>query len=136
LSEKIRADMWQKKFIRLSGNLLLITSVAKFISITGNSPILHNYDPLLLIKFDQVFFIVGLIEFGVAMVCCFSNKIELPVYLIAFLATDFAIYRTGLFLIHYQPCHCLGGLTDAVHETSPRISLSWKLCYTFRIMVA
>jgi len=115
----IRNNM-QHKLIRIfiysAGLLLLTTSIAKLVSANGSARILQNIDPILSISFGHVFVIVGVFELIVTAVCFFSNRVGLQAGLIAWLATNFLIYRLGLFLVGYhKPCSCLGNLTDALH---------------------
>lgn len=55
-------------------------------------------------------------ELITAIVCLFSDQTTLKAALVAFLATNFAVYRIGLWLIGYHGhCLCLGNLTDVIH---------------------
>src|ERR1019366_6652663 len=105
-----------RMFIFSAAVILFITAFGKFISAGGNAHILQTPDPIFTIPFRHVFWIVGSIELAIALVCFFSRNIELKTGLLAFLATDFLIYRIGLTQIGYQkPCSCFGNLTDALH---------------------
>lgn len=98
--------------------LLIVTAVAKFISVTGSSKILDGPDPLLSISFRRVLLLSGGIEILVAMVCLISRNIWRKSVLVAWLATLFLIYRICLrFSGYYSPCKCLGlgEFTSAIH---------------------
>jgi hypothetical protein len=109
-------------FIHSAGVLIFITAAAKLISSFGSAHILHNLDPILNISFRTVFWIVGILEIIIALICLLGKKTEPQVGLLAWLATSFLVYRLGLFWIGYdKPCSCLGNLTDALH-ISPRMT--------------
>jgi hypothetical protein len=113
---------WIRLFIRSAGVLLIITATAKFVSTGGSARILQNPDPVLSIPFRHVFWFVGAIEIITAVVCLFGKSIRLQAGLVAWLATNFALYHLGLLLVGYQkPCSCLGNLTDVLH-ISPKVA--------------
>jgi len=61
-------------------------------------------------------FVAGILELGVASHPLFSKKRIVTVTLVAWLASIFALYRIGVFLVGLNiPCPCLGGFTDAIH---------------------
>ena len=125
--------MWAKCFFFSSGGLLLATASAKLVSSSGNSHILENQDPLLFISFRQLFLAVGTIEIMVAAVC-FSGRTRLQARLVAWLATNILIYRLGLYWIGYQPCHCLGNLTDALHVPPQTADLVMKIILAYLLL--
>jgi hypothetical protein len=103
-------------FIFCAGILLLLTAVAKLISASGGARIMQNPDPILSVSFRHVFWIVGTLELIIALVCFFGKRVGLQAGLVAWLATNFVVYRLGLLWIGYsKPCRCLGNLTDALH---------------------
>jgi glucan phosphoethanolaminetransferase (alkaline phosphatase superfamily) len=113
--------------------ILLFTAVAKFISSFGHGTILLTRDPFTNFQFRDLFRMVGSIETAVALVCIFSRQIWFPTGLVAWLATSFVVYRLYLYGIGYQPCSCLGNLTDALHippqpaNTAMKIILAYLL---------
>jgi hypothetical protein len=114
--------------------VLLVTAMAKFISSFGHGIILQTRDPLTGFQFQDLFRLVGSIEFAVALVCVFSKRISLPAGFVAWLATNFLAYRIGFAAVGYhRPCSCLGNLTDALHispqvaDTSMKIILAYLL---------
>jgi hypothetical protein len=125
-------------FIISAGALLLTTAIAKLISALGSAHILQNYDPILAISFRNDFWIVGSVELFVALVCLsgnrFGDRITLQVGLVAWLSTNFILYRLGLWLVGwYRPCSCFGNLTDNLHippqtaDTAMKIILAYLL---------
>ena len=128
----------QNKLVRIftisSGILFLATAIAKVVSSFGSARILQNPDPILMMSFQHVFWIVGAVELIVAIFCFFDIRCELQASLVAWLATSFLIYRLGLVWIGYhRPCSCLGNLTDALHippqaaDTAMKIILAYLL---------
>ena len=56
------------------------------------------------------------IELAVALVCLLGRRARLQAGLVAWLATNFVVYRLGLLWIGYHgPCRCLCSLTGALH---------------------
>ena len=73
-------------------------------------------------------------ELIVALICFFGRRIGLQSGLVAWLATNFLLYRLSLGWIGYEkPCGCLGNLTDALHlspqtaDTAMKIVLAYLL---------
>jgi hypothetical protein len=119
-------------FVRSAGVLLLITALAKLISGVGSAPILQWRDPVLNVPFRYLFFALGGIEFLVAMICFRGKNVRIQTALVAWLSTNFIIYRLGLLWVGYHKlCSCLGNLTDALNiqpQTADAI-MKTILCY-------
>jgi len=114
--------------------ILLLTATVKFVSSFGHESILQALDPLTGFQFQNLFRMIAGIEIVVALLCLFSECTWLPVGLIAWLATSFAIYRLMLSQIGWhKPCNCLGNLMDALHippqtaDTAMKIILAYLL---------
>jgi hypothetical protein len=129
-------------FVKVSGGILFVTAVAKLVSSTGSARILQNSDPILLLTFKNVLWMVGLIEFMIALICVFGKDVRLQAGLIACLATNFVVYRLGLTWIGYKkPCSCLGSLTDALHippktaDTAMKIILAYLLVGSYALLI-
>lgn len=124
-----------KKHILVSaGAILALTGLAKVWSAFGSARLLNTPDPLLGIPFGHLMLAVGVLELLIASVCLFSHAQKLSLALVAWLATNFVIYRLGLWWIGYhKPCSCLGNLTDALHispqtaDTAMKIILAYLL---------
>ncbi len=103
-------------FVLISGVILAITGVAKVWSGLGNSKFLTVVDPIIGIKFGQLMLAVGAAEIVIALVCFFSKRQTLALGLVAWMSTNFVVYRLGLWWMDWKkPCSCLGNLTDALH---------------------
>ena len=104
-----------KWFILSSGAILAITGAAKFWTGLGNSKFLAVVDPIIGIKFGQLMLLVGVAEIVIALVCFFSKRQTLVLGLVAWMSTNFVVYRLGLWWMDWKsPCGCLGNLTDAL----------------------
>ena len=124
-----------KSFIYLAGLLLTITAIAKFISGVGRSSILQSPDPILAVSFQHIFWIVGTVELAIALFCFFGKPIDMQVGLVAFLATNFVMYRVGLILVGYhKPCPCLGNLTDALHISPQTADTAMKIILAYLLL--
>jgi hypothetical protein len=96
--------------------------------------ILDDPDPLFEISFRHVFWMSGAVEAIVAATCFLGKTQEYAPFLVAWLATDFMLYRIALLVIGcHRPCHWLGNLTDALHispqaaDTAMRVVLAYFL---------
>jgi hypothetical protein len=114
-------------FIFSAGLLLFVTAVAKLTSSAGAAKILAESDPIFSISFRHVFWVVGMIELIIALVCLLGRRLQLQVRLLAWLATSFLFYRLALIWIDYhRPCSCLGNLTDALHVSPKTADVAMK----------
>lgn len=105
-----------KWFIVSAVIIFIITAMAKLASIFGSSKALNERDPLFGISFRHLMLAVGLIELGVGAACWLVKNQTLKLCLVAWLSTNFIIYRVGLwFLGWHYPCPCLGSMTEMLH---------------------
>jgi len=103
-------------FFVSAGILMLITSTAKLVSGFGAMHVLEVNDPILRISFRHVFWIIGSLELFIALACFFVGQTWFQAVMVAFLATNFILYRIGLVWIGWhKPCSCMGNLTDVLH---------------------
>ena len=73
-------------------------------------------DPLIGIPFRQLLLLVGLGELVLAFFCLFSDKRRFSLLAVAWISTNFLVYRAGLWFIGWhRPCGCMGSLTDMLH---------------------
>jgi hypothetical protein len=104
-----------RQFILTAGVILAITGVAKVWTGLGNSKFLAVVDPIIGIKFGQLMLAVGMTEIVIALVCFFSKRQTRALGLVAWMSTNFVVYRLGLWWMDWKsPCGCLGNLTDAL----------------------
>jgi len=102
--------------------VLLITGLAKVISIFGGVNALKTFDPVFGLRFIILLPIVGVVEIIVASLCLFLSKLKTRLLIVAWLATLILIYRGAMVALHYkEPCGCLGSMTAALH-ISPQIA--------------
>jgi hypothetical protein len=105
-----------RRFILSAGVFLGVAGIAKMWSAFGNSKFLAVADPIIGIKFGQLMLAVGAGETGIALVCFFNKRQTLALGLVAWISTNFVVYRLGLWWMDWhRPCNCLGNLTDALH---------------------
>jgi Methylamine utilisation protein MauE len=105
-----------KWFVQSAGAVLAVTGVGKVWSGLGDSKFLAVVDPIIGIRFGHLMLAVGVAEIVFALVCFFNKRQTLALGLVAWLSTNFVIYRLGLWWMDWhRPCSCLGNLTDALH---------------------
>jgi hypothetical protein len=73
-------------------------------------------DPIVGVPFRWLLLALGLVELLIAGVCFFGKNMKLATLLVAWLATNFLVYRLGLWWMGWhRPCGCMGKLSDALH---------------------
>ncbi len=103
-------------FILTAGGVLAVTGVAKIWTGLGDSKFLAVVDPIIGVKFGPLMLAVGMAEIAVGLVCCLSKRQTLALGLVAWLATNFLVYRLGLWWMDWhRPCNCLGNHRRASH---------------------
>jgi hypothetical protein len=111
-----------KWFLLSAGGVLAVTGIAKIWSTFGQARLMAVTDPLLGLTFGHLMVLVGGAELGIALACLFSRRQALLLGLVAWLATNFVVYRLGLrWMDWHRPCGCMGNLTDALH-LSPQLA--------------
>jgi hypothetical protein len=111
-----------KWFLRLAGTALALTGLAKALSAIGPARALDTADPLIGIRFRQLLLLVGVAELFIAFFCLFTDRRRLSLLAVAWISTNFLVYRLGLWFIGWHgPCGCMGNLTDLLH-ISPHLA--------------
>lgn len=106
---------YQRGFLLGSGVVLLVTGFAKLFTLTGDTTLLDLPDPVFGVRFSTLMLVVGLTELVIAGFCLFSKRNRLTVLMVAWIASGFLVYRTGIRTLDWQrPCGCLGNLTDVL----------------------
>lgn len=114
--------VFQVWFIYSTVAILFVTGIAKVWSAFGQAKLLAMADPITGISFGHLMLAVGSLELVIAGTFLFSKSRKLAPPLIAWLATNFVVYRLGLWWLGWRkPCSCLGNLTDALH-LSPQLA--------------
>jgi hypothetical protein len=104
------------RFANVAGGVLAATGLAKAFSAIGPARVLDAADPLIGIPFRQLLLLVGLVELFIAFFCLFTDKRRLSLLGVAWLSTNFLVYRLGLWFIGWHhPCACMGSLAGALH---------------------
>lgn len=107
---------WVKLFICSAGGILLAASLIRFAIASGSSQALALPDPMIGISLRYAILVVGGLELVVALICLFGKRTGLQLGWLAWLATNYAIYRVGLLAMHYHPqATCIGSFTDPLH---------------------
>jgi hypothetical protein len=103
-------------FVLSFGIILGITGIGKVFSATGPARLLDTTDPLTGIPFRHLLLLVGLVELLNAFFCLFTNRRRLSLVAVAWLSTNFLVYRLGLWFIGWHhPCACMGSLAGMLH---------------------
>ena len=106
----------QRWFVRMGGGALAATGLAKVFSAIGPARALDTADPLIGVPFRQLLLVVGLGELLIAFFCLFTDKRRSSLLAVAWISTNFLVYRLGLWLIGWHhPCACMGSLAGVLH---------------------
>lgn len=109
-------------FLKMAGSVLALTGLAKALSAVGPARALETADPLFGMPFRELLLVVGLVELFIAFFCLFTDRRRFSLLAVAWISTNFLVYRAGLWFIGWhRPCSCMGSLTDMVH-ISPRLA--------------
>jgi len=124
-------------YIYTASTLLFASGLAKLISITAQTRILQELDPLIGIKYKYLFAIAGSIEIILAIVGFSAKPIYLRVLAIAWVSTGISTYRFGLIWIGYHgACGCLGSLTQALHISPQTADTAMKAILVYLLVGA
>ena len=105
-----------KFFIYSAGGVLLAAALMRFIIAFDRAQSLSLPEPVLGIPLRYAVLLVGGFELAVALICLFGRRLGLKLGWLAWVATNYAVYRIGLLTmgIHKQGT-CIGSLTDPLH---------------------
>ncbi len=119
-----------------------MAGIAKIWTGLGDTRVMAVIDPIVGIQFGHLLLAVGVAELSIAAFCFLSRRRLLATALIAWLATNFLVYRLGLWWMDWKrPCGCLGNLTDALHispQTADNISkglLAYLLIGSYGLLI-
>ena len=107
---------WIKTFILSAGGILMAAAVERFLVVAGNAQVLDLPEPVMGIPLRYSVLLVGALELAVALICLFGRQTGLQLGWLAWLATNYFVYRIGLLAMgyHWQGT-CIGSLTDPLH---------------------
>jgi ribosomal protein S27E len=83
-------------FIDSAAALLLGMALAQFLANWASAGLVQPHEPVIGISMRNVFWIAGIIELIVGLICFFGQQIGLKVILLLWLATNFLVYQVGL----------------------------------------
>jgi|WetSurMetagenome_2_1015567.scaffolds.fasta_scaffold368517_2 hypothetical protein len=107
------AQVW---FTKSAGVALSTTAVGKLLSAIGPSRALDIPDPVVGVPFRQLLVLVGLVELAIAFFCLFTDNGRFSLLALAWVATNFLLYRLTLwFAGWHHPCACMGSLAGMLH---------------------
>ncbi len=118
-------------FTNSAGMLLLGLAAAMFIANCDSTGLTQPHDLVLGFSMRTLFWVAGLVELGVALVCLFGRQAWLKLALVLWLTTIFAVYQAGFLAIaaHRSFSLYLGSLSRAFAVT-PRLTY-WILNLVF-----
>jgi len=101
----------------------------RFLIAAGSSPVLTLPEPMLGIPIRYAVLLIGGLELTVALICLFGKPTGLQIGWVAWLTSNFIVYRVSLFTMHCHPqSTCIGSLTDPL-KLSRGIS-GWMMTLT------
>ena len=113
-----------KLFIYSAGAILLAAALERFLVAAGQGPLMSLPEPIMGISLRYAVLLVGGFELMVALICLFGRQTGLQLGWLAWVATNYTVYRIGLLTmgIHHQGT-CIGSLTDPLHLASGTIGM-------------
>lgn len=122
--------------------ILAFTGAAKVWTAFAPTKVLAVADPITGVSFGHLMLAVGVLELVIAGICLFAKSQTLKLGLIVWLATNFVVYRLGLWWIGWhKPCSCLGNLTDALHlkpevaDNIMKVTLAYLLLGSYGLLL-
>lgn len=117
IKEGTAVDPLMKWFVISAGLILGLTGLAKLWSAFGDVKLLMVPDPITGLSFRNMMLLAAAAELPIAAACFFKPP-RLATTWVAWLATNFLIYRLDLWWMGWKkPCGCLGNLTDTLGIT-------------------
>jgi hypothetical protein len=102
-------------FTNSAGALLLAGALAMFMANWARAGLIQPSDPIFMVSVRNLFWIIGSMALGVALICLFSKQIWLKVTLILWVVTNLGIYRLGL--LQRENYHGLGVYLGSISHT-------------------
>lgn len=131
----MNSNQTRVRFLKSSAVVLTVTGLAKVFAATGPARALDVPGPILGLSFRHLLLLVGLVELLIAFFCVFTEKRSLSVAAIAWLSTNFLLYRMGLWWMGWhKPCGCLGNLTDALRISPETADLIAKVLLAYLLI--
>jgi hypothetical protein len=112
--------------------LLFITASTKVISSFGSAPILNQPDPVFHLPYRKIFILSSIIELLVVGTCLASKNIMFQSCLVAWISTQFQLYRVALMLLGMHYCGCLGTVVDSLPIN--KATIHWVLSAMLAVM--
>jgi len=108
-NKAVLAKFVRKGFLVFVCGLLLFTSVMKLVNFFTRDPTLMAYDPVVsFLRKGELYFIVACLEIGVVGYSASKTPFRNKCLVIFGLSVCFAIYRSGIYMMHKSNCSCAG----------------------------
>ena len=117
--------------------LLIAAALSKVWAIAAALPVLNGVDPMFSVNNRYILIGVAIAELSCAAVVAFSAQAWLKALALAWIATNFILYRAALVLSGAgTPCPCLGGIGARVGLSSAATEFITKSTVVFFLGVA
>jgi len=122
-------------FIYTAIALLVVLALAKLISSGSNAKILAYLDPVFLIPNRFMLWIASGLEITVVLICISTSKRQMQALAVAWLSTNFLLYRLGLWQVGYGGyCLCLGTLEDGLYISPWIADVLAKIIFSYLLI--
>lgn len=123
-------NVFCRVFLVLCGIILLLSSIAKIISAFGSARILDTFNWVFhSFSERQVLFFTGTIELLIVAVLVFSKNVNIKLFVLFWLASQFLLYHYGITGAPAS-CPCLGRAAEWLHvqqQVLEKISMAFAL---------
>jgi hypothetical protein len=113
------AENWPGWFMFIAGGIFTVGGFTKFLAVIEHFQSMNIADPVIGISFHYLIPAVGIIELLVAYLCLFTNKRTLSLGLIAWLTTNYLVYRIVLWSMGWHHPYVLLGNLMETFNVSP-----------------
>jgi hypothetical protein len=119
-------------FLLLAGGFLIFNGVAELLVVLKNSELLQMSEPLSGISTRWIMLLLGIIELFVTILCLFTPKRILSLWLLLWLALNLIVYRVGLLSMgwHYSYSY-LGQVMNSLNLSPLRADILMAVALIF-----
>lgn len=103
---------WIKTVVVATGGLLLAAALVRFLVLLSPAQALALPDPLLGVSLRWAVLAAGVVELAAGLFCLLGSQVRLQVATLAWLATNWLIYRLGLHWLEVHPQGTFLGLLN------------------------
>lgn len=132
-----RAHWWSVAFVTMATLVLLLTALAKVLTLTGSAKQLATPDPVFgVFSVRQLLALGAVLEIAVASIGFSRVPMRLKCGALAWVSSLFLFYRFGRWWLGvHEPCGCLGGIWQWLSLSRSTIDFADSALFVFLVFV-